>query len=63
MRILSALHHNEARTLSSAYNILPVHYRHQEGRLVKFCQFIYNLITCDMILLLFGYCTCMCVYF
>ena len=31
------------------------------GCSVKFCHFIQNIITCDMILLLF--CFCMCVYF
>jgi len=41
-------------------DILPGHPRSLDIKLVKFCRFIYNLITCDMILLLF--CLCMYVY-
>jgi len=57
-KILSALHRNEAQKRSSAYNILPLHSRNIDIKLVKFCQFIYNLITCDISLLLFCLCVC-----
>ena len=45
---------------TKAINAEDRRFRHK-GRLVKFCQVIYNLITCAMILLLF--CLCVYVYF
>jgi len=48
LRILCALHRNEAQKLLSVYHIFPEHSSsiYIKGRLVKFCNGTYNLITC-----------------
>jgi len=61
LRILSALHCNEAQKLSSAYNILPGQSRNIDIKRAVWSSFVrlYTIITCDMILLLFCF---LCVF-
>jgi len=50
LRILSALHRNEAQKLSSMYHIFPGHSSSidiKRAVLVKFCKLTYNLIASD----------------